>query len=253
MMGRVAQRRRIPDPETSPPAPTPSPKVAATTPPPTSETTQPTGPDQTAWRERLNLAGGILGAIALVDAVAVTLYDVVFIRAHGGTGAVGQVNLSGFYSLVLLGGVVLLSIPAGGRMSVAAVRTLFTVAAVAAVYIAVTQAVEVYAVVAQSGATTPASTSERSLLLFTPLGDLTVTIVAGWLALLGFLAHRDGEGAEGSVNVIAFGATLAVIVAVVVQVSAASGTNSTYVPNPGPPPSTQVPLPVGLVSAPPLA
>jgi hypothetical protein len=189
--------------------------------------------------------------IGFVRAAAVVLYDVDLLRSQGGAGKVGQIQLGGFYGLTLLGGVALLAVPsAGGMLSAAARRTWLALAAGAAAFVAVAQAVSVYAAIAQPGAQFPPSGSQRFWQMLSPLADLALSAVAGWLAWMVLRSRSIADADErvtGDWRSVLRGAVLfAVVAAALLQIGAAAGSGrATIGPAPSAPSSTQLPLPAG--------
>jgi len=198
-------------------------------------------------------AGAALVVIGFVRPAAVVLLDVDALRSRGGAGNVGQIALSGgFYGLTLLAGVVLLGLPfAGGPLSAAARRTWLALAAGAAAFVAVAQAISVYAAAVQPGVAAPPSGSQRFWLMLVALGDLAVTVVAGGLAVAILrsraVAEADERAAAGDWRNVLSGAVLfAVVAGALLQVAAAAGNGgATTVPSPSTPSSTPFSLPAG--------
>jgi hypothetical protein len=189
--------------------------------------------------------------ITFVRAAAVVLYAVDVLRSHGGAGNVGQISLGGFYGLILLAGVVLLGVPGSdGPLSAAARRAFLALSAGVAAFVAVAQAVSVYAAVVEPGVASPLSGSQRFWQMLAPLADLALSVVAGWLAwaiLRSRTVAEPDERATGDWRPVLQGAVLlGVVAAALLQVAAAAGNGSaTTVPPPSAPSTTQVPLPAG--------
>jgi hypothetical protein len=201
------------------------------------------------WGDRANAAGAALVVVGLLHSLAVSLYDVDLLRRNGGSGNVGQITLSGFYSLTLVVGVVLLSVPGGGALLRTSRRQAFLAVAVgAAAFIGIAQLVEVYATLVQPAVAVAPPWSQRFWLTLSPLGDLLLSAVAGWLALASL---RGADSREDSVDASSFlrGAVLlGVVAAVLVQVGAAAGSTGRATlpgPNTQTPSATQLPLPAG--------
>jgi hypothetical protein len=200
----------------------------------------------------LAAAGAALVIIGFVRPAAVALYDVDVLRSHGGGGSVGQIVLGGFYGLTLLAGVALLGMPgSGGLLSSATRRTFLALAAGAAAFVAVAQAVSVYAALAQPGVVSPPSGTQRFWQMLAPLGDLALTLVAGWLAVATLRSRHVADPDERDVvgdwrAVLRSAVLLGVVAAVLLQVGAAAGKGAaSTLPGPSTPSSTQLPLPAG--------
>jgi hypothetical protein len=212
----------------------------------------PAGAEAGPWAERANAAGAALVLIALVHAAAVSLYDLDVLRRNGGSGTVGQVTLSGFYSLTLIAGVVLLALPAQGLLLRTSARQGFlAVAAGAAAFVAVAQLISVYAALVQPSVVAPPPASQRFFLMLSPLGDLAMSVLAGWLAVGTVRGEERARGARDSATwtpMLRGALLLGVVAGILVQVGAAAGTGGrATLPTPSTqtPAATQVPLPGG--------